>query len=217
VPIVATQEHAGVLLRLRDEQLRLGELAEQLEVFTREILGLPAWHVPLAWAHAQAGRVDEAHAVLDPVRRDRFAALPRDVNFDAALAMLAHTAEELGDRELAAEIEPLLRPLADFWVVLGMGTGSLGPVAYCVGVCNLLIGRVDSAVGDFEAAIAKCRQVRSRPHEAHASLRLSWALRRRGARGDVERAAGLEASALAIGRELGMARLLRDARSGRTA
>ena len=53
--------------------------------------------------------------------------------------------------------------------------------------------------------------------EAHASLRLSWALRRRGARGDVERAAALETSALAIGRELGMARLLRDARSGRTA
>ena len=96
-------------------------------------------------------------AELAQLRRDGFAVLPRDVNFHAGLTMLAHAADELGDAELAAELEPLLRPLADYWVVLGVGSATLGPVAYSLGVCNLLTGRLDAAVADFELAIAKCR------------------------------------------------------------
>ena len=72
---------------------------------------MPAWRAPLAWAYAQAGRA-EVHRVLAELCRDGFAVLPRDVNFDAGLAILAHVADELGDAGLAAEIEPLLRPRA---------------------------------------------------------------------------------------------------------
>ena len=110
----------------------------------------------------------------------------------------------------AETIQDRLRPLADLWIVFGIGIGTLGPVTYSLGVCNLLAGRFDMAVGDFEAAIAKCQSMGARPYEAHASLRLARALVRRGAPGDAERAVTLEAEALAIAHELGMPRLLRD-------
>ena len=210
-PILAAQEYGTVLMLLRSEQLRLGELTDSIEAITRAVPDMFAWRGPLAWAYTQGGRTAEARAELALLRKDHFAALPRDVNFDVGLAILAHVADELGDVELAADIEPVLRPLADLWIVFGIGIGTLGPVAYSLGVCNLLAGRFDMAVGDFEAAIAKCRSMGARPYQAHASLRLARALVRRGAPGDAERAVTLEAEALAIAHELGMPRLLRDA------
>jgi hypothetical protein len=124
---------------------------------------------------------------------------------------LAHVTDELGDAGLAAQIEPLLRPLADQWLVYPIGVGTLGPIAYSLGVCTLLMGRLDAAVADFELAIAKCRLMRSRPYEAHASLRLARALALRDGPGDAERAAAMQRAAVAIGEDLGMRRLLRDA------
>jgi DNA-binding SARP family transcriptional activator len=217
VPILALQEHGGLILQLRGEQLRLEELIERFGELARTITGLPAWRVPLAWAHVQAGRRDRALAELTGVRRDGFAALPRDVNFDVALAMLAHVADELGDAALAAEVEPLLRPLSAYWVVLGVGAATLGPFAYSLGVCNLLLGRFDAAVADLELALVKCAAMRARPYEAHASLRRARALARRDRPGDAERAAALERAAIAIGHELDMPRLLRDAGAQRRA
>ena len=109
-PILAAQEYGTVLMLLRSEQLRLGELTDSIEAITRSVPDMFAWRGPLAWAYAQGGRIAEARAELAMLRNDHFAALPRDVNFDVGLAILAHVADELGDGELAAEIEPLLRP-----------------------------------------------------------------------------------------------------------
>jgi hypothetical protein len=92
--------------------------------------------------------------------------------------------------------------------VFGIGPATLGPVAYSLGVCNLLTGRLEAAVADFEQALVKCRLMRARPYEAHTSVRLARALARRG---DAERAAALTRSAVAIARELDMPRVLRDA------
>jgi tetratricopeptide (TPR) repeat protein len=205
---LSLQEAGVVTLIARGEQLRLGELAEDLEAHARRFTELPAWRTGVAWAYAQAGRLDAARAELDVLRRDDFAMLPRDVNFDPGMAMLAHAAAELGDAALAAGVEPHLRPAAACWIVYGIGSATLGPVAYSLGLCSLLRGRVDAAVDDFELALAKSRQMRCRPYEAHASLGLASALERRG---DAERAAPLRAAAVAVGEELGMTRLLRDA------
>ena len=210
--LLALQEYGVAMLVLRSEQLRLGEEVERFEEVARSVEHMPAWRAPLAWAYAQSGRLGPARDLIAELRRDGFAVLPRDVNFHAGLTMLAHAADELGDAELAGEIEPLLRPLAAYWVVLGVGSATLGPVAYSLGVCNLLAGRPDAAVADFELAIAKCRLMRARPYEAHASLRLARALTLRDGPGDAERAVALERDAVAIAHELGLPRLLRDAR-----
>ncbi len=200
---LSLQEAGVVTLIARGEQLRMGELAEELEAHARRFTELPAWRTGVAWAYAQAGRVDAARTELDALLRDDFAMLPRDVNFDPGMAMLAHAAAELGDATLAAAVEPHLRPAADCWIVYGIGSATLGPVAYSLGLCSLLTGRVQDAVEDFELALAMSRSMRCRPYEAHASLGLATALRD----------PALRREAIAIGEELGMARLLRDARS----
>ncbi|MDA0168881.1 AAA family ATPase [Solirubrobacter taibaiensis] len=194
-PILAMHAYGTVMMLLRGEQRRLGERIEHIEAITRTVPDMVAWRAPLAWAYAQAGRLEEARREVALLRQDRFAALPRDVNFEIGMAILTRVADELGDAELAAEIEPLLRPLADLWIVFGIGIGTFGPAAYSLGVCNLLAGRVDMAVGDFEVAMVKCRDMRAPLYEAHAALGLARALVQRGAPGDAARAAEIEAAA----------------------
>ena len=205
-------QYFGVeMIAMRNEQLRMDEISEHFGHLAREIAALPGWRTPVVWAHVQAGRLELARAELDELRRDAFAVLPHDANFDAALAILSHVAGELDDPELAGEIEPLLRPLADYWVVLGPAPATLGPVAYCLGLLNLIQGRLDTAARDFELALEKARAMRAAPYEAHSLFGLSEVLRRRDAPGDRERAGELRSSALAIAEKLDMRRLLRDA------
>jgi hypothetical protein len=159
----------------------------------------------------QGGRLEAARAKLEALRLDAFAALPRDVNFDPGMAMLAHAIFELGDAESAAEIDAVLRPSREYWVVYGIGSATLGPVAYSLGLCGLLSGRTDTAVEDFEYALAASRRMRCRPYEGHSCAGLARALEQRAGQGDAERAAELRAAAVAIAQELDMPRLLREA------
>jgi DNA-binding SARP family transcriptional activator/tetratricopeptide (TPR) repeat protein len=207
----ALQYYGVEMMALLHEQLRMDELTEQTERLAREIAALPGWRTPVAWAHVQAGRPELAYAELDELRRDNFAILPRDANYDAALAIVSHVAGELGDAVLAAEVEPLLRPLAEYWVVMGPGVSTLGPVAYCLGLLDLLQGKLDAARRDFELALAKSRSMRARPYEAHSLLGLSQVLRRSSSQADKRSADELRGQALAIAEKLGMKRLLRDA------
>ena len=137
-----------------------------------------------------------------------FATTPRDSNFIARLAQVAHAVAELGDAELAARVEPLLAPYAGFWVVLGPAACTLGPIAYSVGALQLLLDRPGDAAASFELALERSRAMRARPYEARSQAGLAAALRRLG--GDEERAAELSARAAATAAELGMTRLQRE-------
>ncbi len=207
---MALQFYGVEMIVLLGEQLRLAEVIDHFERLVKEIGGLPGWRTPLAWAYAQLGRPEAALAELAPVRADGWAGLPYDANFDAALAIVAHVADALGDAELAAEVEERLRPLADTWVVLGPGPATLGPVAYSLGLCGLVRGADPSAVvADLELAIERCARMDAAPYGAHARAALAEALDRRGEPGDDERAAALRAEAGAVAARLGMPRLER--------
>jgi hypothetical protein len=114
-------------------------------------------------------------------------------------------------RSLAVQLEPLLRPFENNWVVLGPGPSTLGPMAYCLGLCSLLLERWDQAEADFRLAIERSAAMRARPYLAHSQLGLSKALRGHGGPEATARASALEDAAVETGRSLGMARLLRDA------
>lgn len=207
----ALQSFAGEMIALRNEQLRLGELIEHFEMLGDAIEALPGWRTALAWAFLQAGRADEAREAVAAVRRDDFALLPRDANFIPALTVLAHMVGELQDADLAEDLERGLRPYEDRWVVLGAGSATLGPVAWCLGAAGLVRGDAEQSVRDFERGLQHSRALGSRPYEAHCLLGMALALRQRAENGDLERAHELQEQAIATGQELGMARLLRDA------
>ena len=153
------------MLALRNEQPRLGELVEHFEeLVARRRARCPAG-APRSRGRScrRAGSTPRAPSSTT-LRRDGFAVFPQDANFIPSLAIVAHVAGELGDAELAAEVEPLLRPYTDYWVVLGPGPATLGPVAYSVGLLNLLRGRLDHAARYFAVAIEKSELMRARPY-----------------------------------------------------
>jgi DNA-binding SARP family transcriptional activator len=194
------------MIALRNEQLRLSEIGPYFERLVREIGALPGWRTPVAWAMAQAGLRDAALAELAQLRAGEYAALPYDANYDAALAILSHTAAELGDAELAAEVEPRLRRLEGTWVVLGPGAATLGPVSYCLGVLRLVLDDAAGAEADLRRALEESRAMRARPYEGHAAAALARAVEAR----DPAQAAELRELAGAIADELTMPRLARD-------
>ena len=203
------RQYFGVeMVQLRNEQGRLGEHIDHFEALLGEVGALPAWRTALAWALLQAGRPDDARAEIDGLRRDGVAALPRDASYLPALVQLAHVATELRDAGLASDIEPLLRPYTDYWVVLGPAAATLGPVAYSVGMLNVLRGQPEKAARYFVVAAEKCELMGARPYLARSQAGLAEALRRIGGTKDLERAATLEEEARAIARELEMTRLL---------
>ncbi len=207
----ALQSYGVEMLQLRNEQLRLGEMTDHFQRLVHEISALPGWRTALAWADVQGGRLERAREEIDNLRRDDFAALPRDANFVPACTILGHVAGELDDAELAAAVESQLRPSAAYWVVLGYGPATLGPVAFTLGLACQLTGRLDQAVEDFELSLEQSSRMSARPYLAHTKVRLAQVLQRRGAPGDGARAESLRGEGLATARELGMKRLLRDA------
>jgi hypothetical protein len=124
--------------------------------------------------------------------------------------MAAHAIGELGDAALAARAAPLLEPFAGFWVVFGIGVSTLGPVAYSLGVLQLLQDRAADAVTTFELALERSTRMRARPYVARSRAGLAEALRRRAGRGDAARADELSALAATDARRLGMSRLQRE-------
>jgi hypothetical protein len=111
---------------------------------------------------------------------------------------------------MAAALEPMLRPEERYWVVLGPGPATLGPVSYSLGLLTALLGDLEQAEADFRQAIDRAECMGARPYVAHAQAGLAGVLRRRGGDGDEAEAQELEAAALVTGRELDMPRLLRD-------
>jgi hypothetical protein len=201
----------GVLMvALLNERDELGRIVPEIEQMVREMGGLPGWRAALAWAQVQSGQPELGRAELEQLSRNGFAALPRDSTFLPTMAMVAHAIEQLGDAALAARAEPLLAPFPEFWVVFGIGMSTLGPVAYSLGVLQLVQDRVADAATTFELALDRSMRMRARPYVARSRAGLAEALRRRAAPGDAARAEALLALAAADARELGMSRLQRE-------
>jgi DNA-binding SARP family transcriptional activator len=201
------------MIVLRGEQGRLGELEPHFARLVREVGALPGWKTALAWAYVQSGRPEAALTELEDLRANEFAALPFDANFDAALAIVSHIAAELGDAELAAEVDPLLRPYRDHWLVLGPAPATLGPIAYSVGLCALVAGDAATAAEDFALALDRAEAMRSGPYVARAHAGLAAALAQLDGEENRERAAEHHAAALAGAQRLGMVRLAEQLRA----
>ena len=209
---IHAQFHGTNLLSIHGERGMLGPHAPYFERLARRVAP-PGWRPALAWAHAQAGQPGRARELVDAMSADGFATTPRDSNFVARMAQVAHVIIELGDAELAARAEPVLAPFTAFWVVLGPSAMTLGPVAYSVGALRLLQDRPAEAAEAFAQAIELSRAMRARPYEARSQAGLAAALRRRG---DGARAEELATLAAATARELGMVRLERELASATT-
>jgi DNA-binding CsgD family transcriptional regulator len=130
---------------IRWQQGRLAELAPLLAQTLDRYPGLPAFRSLVVLAHALAGKRAFAREVLATDAATGFRELPRDPVWIAGAATYAHAVAELGDRDAAAQMHPLLAPFR----------GQLASIAVSVwGLVDHALGRLELLLGDKEAGRA---------------------------------------------------------------
>jgi len=179
-----------------------------LEAVARQMLARRPVYVlraVLALILADTGRVEAAREEFDRLAADRFASLPRDTNFFAALFMAGMIAYRLGDADRAAVLYALYQPYDG--QVLRMsraGGGCMWPISHHLGLLAAAMGRWDDALAHLDAAIELAERMGALPFLATTRWYRALALRDRGRPGDADRAARELEAARAQLRRLGV-------------
>ncbi|HWL45645.1 MAG TPA: AAA family ATPase [Ilumatobacter sp.] len=119
---------------------------------------VPAYRAVLALCLTRSGTDaarQRARSELAALGADGFATLPDDVNRFFALGVLAHAAADLGDRDAAAALTPLLQPYSGQWVVVmayGAGGAVWGPVDHALALLAQVCGDTARATELFDRA-----------------------------------------------------------------
>jgi tetratricopeptide (TPR) repeat protein len=188
------------------EQGRLAELESAVTEAAERAAIVAVWPATLGLLHAELGHTDAAQQVLADIET-RFGDLPRDGMLLGTCARLAEACALLEVPASAEPLLPLVAPHANAVVVLPSAVGCLGSVARYAGLLAHLLGRLDEAIAYFETALATNERIGALPLLAHSQRELARTLHARGARGDHERAAAVEAEAAATGERLGLVAL----------
>jgi class 3 adenylate cyclase/tetratricopeptide (TPR) repeat protein len=182
------------------------EEAEALAVPIIERVPRPIYRGVHAWALADAGRTEQAKAVVEAIREPRpFTAVPRDHHFPVTLCAVSRACYLLDDTVAAQELYELLLPFRDAFV--NGQTIWLGPASHELALLATLLRRHEDAEAHFADAVERQDRIGARGHVVHT--RLAWAemLRRRGAPGDRPRAERLVDEARTGAREVGLSRI----------
>jgi eukaryotic-like serine/threonine-protein kinase len=191
-----------------------GDPEEMLPVVRRmvaEYPALPVWRLALIGFLVEADRHDEARVEYEPVIARGIDSLPRDANWVVGMTRIAEAAARLGDERTCAELLERLRPFAGEIVIVARAAACNGPVDRYLGLTAATLGRLDEAVGHYEAALAMSERMADRPVRAGVRLQLGEVLLERDGPGDRDRAFDVLSLALADGQELGMRRLVERA------
>ncbi len=140
----------------------------------------------LSLVFVEAGRDEEAAALLDSGVAAAFAELPRDPAFVASAAMYAEGAIRLRHAAAAAALYDLVLPLAD---QIGFdGVTTVGALEHHLGGLAAVLGRHDEAIVRLQRSAATHDAIGARFFEARSRHELAAALADRGAPGDVDQA-----------------------------
>jgi class 3 adenylate cyclase len=208
------------LVLLRFEQDRLGELVDPLAQNTGDYVrlgdllehggALPGYRVMVSLAHWEAARPDEARTGFEALAGADFTDLPIDTLWLRTITLCAELCVELGDVVRAAVLYDMLAPYALLLPTFSLGTGA-ACVSHHLGRLATTLGRFDDADGRFAAAAAIHDRIAAPIWLARTRLEWARMLLTRRHPGDAERAQELLRQALATARELGLAKVERDA------
>ena len=143
-PTLAILNLGFLLYFLRREQGRLEEIAPMMDAYAETTADIPAIVPARAMLLAETGRLDEASGLLARVADSNFGQL-RDRNWPVSWFQLARVAALTGDRDRAATLYRIGRPLAGSCVMVSLGTA-------CLGAADLALGWLTETLGDLAAA-----------------------------------------------------------------
>jgi tetratricopeptide (TPR) repeat protein len=152
------------------------------------------------------GRSEEARSVLLDLARNEFQAIYRDSLWLMAISLASEACARLGDSENAGVLYAQVAPFAGRHA-FGQGDGSMGAIDRYLGLLSATGNHLDEAAVHLQAAIELNDRMGARPWAAHSRHDLAVVLRQRKGPDDVDRAARLDAAALATATTLGMVAL----------
>jgi DNA-binding SARP family transcriptional activator len=189
------------------EQGRLEEVRSLVIETVEANLFVPVYRAFLAFLHAELGELTEARAIFEALEPAAFMALPRDLTWTAALALLSEVAVRLDCAGAAETLYDLLSPRAGQLLVV-QGALCPGAADRYLGMLATTMGRTDYAEHHFAAGRALEERAGSAPLLARTDYWNAVMLFRRGAPGDTERASRLLDSARTTANRFGMTNLL---------
>src|SRR5271166_2102669 len=196
------------MFSIRREQGRLAEVAPVVKRLIDEKPDEKAWLPGFALIAADLGFVEPARRRLRELSETGFD-MPFDAKRSASLSYVAEVAALLGDNDAAERLYELMSVYRHMTITMGLVTVCYGAASRYLGMLAATLGEFDKAEAHFEHALEMNERIRARPWLAHTKAEYALLLRRRGGRGDSERAETLANEAWEIAAELDMVRLKR--------
>jgi len=174
------------MFTIRREQGRLAEIAPIVKHLMNKG-DFNAWKPGFAVVAAELGFKLQAKKLLDELRDAGFA-LPMDAVRSTTLSYLADVCAALDDAASARALYDLLQPYRHMTVTAGVVTVCYGSAGRFLGELARVLTDWDRAEEHVDEAIRMDREMQAYPWLAHTQHRFARMLRRRGRRGDLERA-----------------------------
>jgi DNA-binding SARP family transcriptional activator len=184
-----------------------GRAAEYIPVFEALSASEPgelAWPAVTAWCLAEAGAGDQAAGLLHKIKPASAAAADHNFQWWAMIVGFSGAVDLLGDRQWAEVLYDLAVPYAGNNCTLGTAS-FLGATDHWLGVLAGVTGRYTIAAQHLEAALARHRDMESRPLTALTQEAYGHVRSRHAQEPDTERARMLTRSAMRTADELGLA------------
>lgn len=183
-----------------------GRAAEYIPVFEALSVSEPAgliWSAVTAWCLAEAGARDRAADLLHRMKPASAVAADQNYLWWAMVAGLSGVVDLVGDRQWAEALYDLAAPYAGNNCTLGTAS-FLGAADHWLGVLAGVSCRYTVAVKHLDAALARHRDMESRPLTALTQEAYGRILTLRGEKADTERARMLTEAAMRTADELGL-------------
>ncbi len=163
-----------------------------------------AWPAITAWCLAEAGARDRAADLLRRTEPASTADADKNYLWWAVIVGFSGAVDLVGDRQWAQALYDLAAPYAGSNCTLGLAS-FLGAADHWLGVLAGTAGRFTEAIAHLEVALARHREMGTRPWTALTEEAYGRVLSMRGRAADVEQAVQLTQSAMRTAEELGLA------------
>ena len=211
---VAEQFYGIQMTQIRSLQGRAGELLPAVRELGEQFPGIPAWRGGVITLAARSGDVELAHRELERFAGDDFSAIPRDVNWSAAMSLLGEAIALIGDVDRAQRAYDELLPYEGLVIVVARAIGCNGPVDRVLGLLAQTMGRLDDAERHLGNAVEIATRMGDRPGMALCGFAFAELLLARDEANDRELALEMLSTVLSTAREMGarwiVDRALRD-------
>ncbi len=164
----------------------------------------PAWTALTAWYLAEAGARDRAADLLGRTEPGSAAHADKNYLWWAVIVGFSGAVDLVEDPKWAEALYELAAPYAGNNCTLGVAS-FLGAADHWLGVLAGATGRFTVAIAHLEAALARHREMGSRPWTALTEEAYGRVLSRRGQAADSEQARTLTESAMRTAEEFGLA------------